>query len=371
MTHESPSGRKVRYAVVGLGNIAQAAVLPAFEHARESSELVGLVSSDKVKLDELGKRYGVSLLGTYEDLESIIADGEVNAVYVAVPNTLHRPFTERAAKAGAHVLCEKPMALTSVECESMICVTKMCGVKLMIAYRLHFEPANLRVIGRIAAGDIGEPRIFSSVFAQQVREGDVRTDATLGGGALYDMGVYSINAARYLFRDEPVEVVAETVSTGDRFQGVDEMTSAILRFPGGRLAQLVVSEGASEVSEYRIVGTKGDIRLDPAFAYSGDLCEHFTSEERTKEKTFSVHDQFAPELVYFSNCILQDREPEPSGEEGLADVRILEAIARSAETGRAVKLAPFERKARPTPALEMTKPPVRQVDLVHAPSPTR
>jgi predicted dehydrogenase len=366
------AGRKVRYGVVGLGNLAQVAVLPAFEHAKESSELAALVSSDKAKLETLGERYGVSLLAGYDDLEAVIAEGKIDAVYVVVPNTLHRAFTERAAKAGAHVLCEKPMAVTVTDCEAMIAATKACGVKLMIAYRLHFDPANLRVIERIAKGDIGEPRIVSSVFAQQVRQGDVRTKRGMGGGALYDMGVYCINAARFLFREEPSEVAAQRVSSTDsRFKDVDEMTSAILRFPGGQLAQLTASQGASDVSELRIVGTKGSIRLDPAYGYDEELCEHFSEGGRTVEQTFTVHDQFAPELVYFSRCILEGREPEPSGEEGLADVRVLQAILKSAQTGRTVQLPPFHRSVRPSSDLAMRMPPVGQVATVQAPSPAR
>jgi predicted dehydrogenase len=368
----SSSRQKVRYAVVGLGNIAQVAVLPAFEHARENSELVALVSSDAKKLDTLGKRYGVSLLGSYDDLEAMIEEGEVDAAYVAVPNTLHREMTERIARAGAHVLCEKPMAMTVEECEWMIAATRVAGVKLMIAYRLHFDPANLRVIERIAAGEIGEPRLFSSVFTQQVREGDIRTKPELGGGAIYDMGIYCINAARYVFRDEPIEVYAQRVEgTDGRSNGVDEMTCAVLRFSDGRIAQLTASQGASPISEYRVVGTKGDIRLDPAFGYTEDSREHLTVAGKTKEKKFALHDQFAAELIHFSHCIMNELEPEPSGEEGLADVRILQALKASAEMGAAVRLPPFQRTRRPTSDLAMSKPAPKHVKPIHAPSPSR
>jgi predicted dehydrogenase len=362
---------RIRYAVIGLGNIAQVAVLPAFQHARENSELVALISSDAEKLEKLGAHYGVSLLGNYDEMEDILRRGEIDAVYVATPNSKHREIVERAARAKVHVLCEKPMALTEDACHHMIGAAADNQVKLMIAYRLHFEEANTSAIDLIARGAIGEPRIFSSVFAQQVRDEDVRTRNDLGGGALYDMGIYCLNAARYLFQAEPVEVFAfQARDTGERFRGIDEMSAGLLRFPGDRLAQFTVSEGASSVSEFRLVGTKGNIELDPAFHYSAALTQTLTIGDKCSEKSFGPSDQFAPELVYFSRCILQDQEPEPSGEEGLADVRILEALALSAERGTPVELSPFARSQRPDHGLAMKKPPVKKPKTVNAPSPS-
>jgi predicted dehydrogenase len=364
--------RPIRYAVVGLGNIAQVAVLPAFAHAKENSKLVALVSSDAVKLDALAKKYSVEHTGPYDRLEAVLRASEADAVYVVVPNSMHRTMTERAAGVGVHVLCEKPMATSVEDCEAMIAATKAAGVRLMIAYRLHFEEANLTAIDRVRKGEIGEPRIFTSVFAQQVREGDIRTRSATGGGASFDMGIYCINAARYLFRDEPLEVFAHQVrGTDARFQGVDETATAILGFAGGRVAQLTASQAAADVSEYRLVGTKGDIRLDPAYGYAAPLREFVTVDASTDETKYGKRDQFAPELVYFSDCILGDTEPEPSGEEGLCDVRILEAIETSARTGQRVRLAPFTRDDRPNLRLEMKRPAVGRIEPVHAPSPNK
>ncbi len=358
--------RKIRYAVIGLGNIAQVAVLPAFAHAKENSELVALISSDPEKLDALASEYDIRHTGSYDDIERILSESAAEAAYVALPNSQHRPMTERLVRLGIHVLCEKPMAPTVDDCEAMIAAAASAGVKLMIAYRLHFEEANLTAIERIDRGDIGEPRIFSSVFTQEVREGDIRTQSALGGGALGDMGIYCINAARYLFRGEPLEVMAAQVRGHDaRFQGADETTSAILTFSGGRVAQLVASQAAADVAEYRMVGTRGDIRLDPAYEYSTALKAFVTVDQATSEKTYAKRDQFAPELVHFSNAILEGTEPEPSGEEGLCDVRILEAIATSARTGQRVRLPPFLRSDRPTLQLESKKPAVGRVSTVH------
>ncbi len=363
---------KVRYAVVGLGNIAQRAVLPAFAHAKANSELAALVSSDPEKREKLSKRYGVQLTGSYEDLERLILRGDIHAVYVAVPNSLHRDVAERAMRAGAHVLCEKPIATTEDDCRSMMGIARERGVKLMVAYRLHFEGANLSAIERVRAGEIGKPHLFSSVLCQTVEPGDVRTRDDLGGGALFDLGIYCINAARNLFQDEPVEVFGQRIASPDRrFREVDETTMAILRFPADRLAQFMVSQGSASVSEFRVVGTKGDIRLDPAFEYSGELREHVTLDGQTQEKTYGRRDQFGPEIVYFSRCILEGLDPEPSAEEGLADVRIIQAIMRSCQTGAVVRLPFFVRTRRPSASQQMSMPAVRKVEPIHAPPPTR
>jgi predicted dehydrogenase len=362
----------VRYAVIGLGNIAQVAVLPAFEHARENSELCALISSDPAKLRELGKRYRVERTGSYDDIEKVLGGGAVDAAYVAVPNSHHRHMTERLAKMGLHVLCEKPMAMTIDDCQAMIGAAKDSGVKLMIGYRLHFEKANLEAIERIRNGEIGEPLLFSSVFAHQVRAGDIRTSDELGGGALFDLCVYCVNAARYLFRDEPEEVASfQLIGTDPRCPAVDATTTAIVRFPHHRVAQFVVSQGAADIAEYRVVGTKGHIRLDPAFEYAGELKSYLTRDGKTQEKTYPKSDQFAPELVYFSRCILENRTPEPSGEEGLADIRVLHAIIEAHRTRKAVHLPPFAKSTRPSSKQAMEKPPVPKIETVNAPSPSK
>lgn len=370
MSNSNP--RKIRYGVLGLGNIAQVAVLPAFEHARENSELVALISSDEQKLKALAERYQVQLTGSYDDLDRLLASGSIDALYVATPNTEHRRAVERAAHFHVHVLCEKPLAATVADCRSMLQTARDSKIKLMTAYRLHFEQANLRAVERLRRGEIGEPRIFSSLFSQQVREGDIRTRADLGGGALFDMGIYCVNAARYLFQDEPLEVVAFRIEgEPPRFEGTDEMTSVILRFPGNRIAQFTASQGAADVSEFRVVGTTGDLQLESAYGYHQKSEELLTVEGKTKTTTTAKHDQFAPELLHFSKCILEDLEPEPSGEEGLADVQIMESIVQSAALGRRVTLTPIQRDQRPNAALEIRKPPVGKVEPVKAPSPSK
>ena len=357
--------RRVRYAVVGLGHISQAAVLPAFRNARRNSRLTALVSSDAEKLLTLGRRYRVRGLYSYEEYGDCLASGEVDAVYIALPNALHREHAERAARAGVHVLCEKPLAVTRAECQAMIDAARAGGVKLMTAYRLHFEAANLRAAEIVRSGRLGEPRLFESTFCMQVRPGNVRLEDELGGGPLYDIGIYCINAARSLFAAEPLEVVAATARGRDpRVAEVPEAASAVLRFPEERLASFSCSFGAADVGALEVVGTKGRLRLDPAYEYAQGLALEVRVAGRTRRRRFPKRDQFAPELLHFSDCVLSDRDPEPSGLEGLIDVATIEAILASARSGRAVALDLPERHRRPEPRQQIRRPPVRKPRLV-------
>jgi predicted dehydrogenase len=363
--------RKIRYALVGAGNLAQVAVLPAFGHASANSELVAVVSPDERKRQELGQRYGLHHVGPYEEFERLADESGAEAVYVAVPSQLHAEWTKRAAKKGLHVLCEKPMAPTVADCEAMIGAARTADVKLMIAYRLHFEEANLGAIEVVRSGRIGNPRLFAASLTQQVRAGDVRTRADEGGGALLDLGLYCVNAARYVFVDEPIEVFAWSNAGDDpRAQGVDETTVALLRFHGGRIAQLAVSQAAAGTTQFRIVGSEGDLIVEPAFDSVGPRKHFLTVNDRTTETTFPARDQFAPELLYFSQCILDGAEPEPSGEEGLADVRVLVALQESARTGRPVALPAFARARRPDPSQAIARPSEEAPPPVDAAPPT-
>jgi predicted dehydrogenase len=357
--------RQIRYAVVGLGHIAQVAVLPAFGNARRNSKLSALVSGDPLKREQLGKKYEVESAWSYEQYDACLKT--VDAVYIALPNSMHCEYAVRAARAGVHVLVEKPMAVTEEECERMTRAAREAGVKLMVAYRLHFERANLEA-GEIArSGRIGEPRLFTSTFCTPVVPGNIRVRRDLGGGVLYDIGIYCINAARALFRDEPIEVRA--VSAGSLDQ-VEESVSATLRFPNERLATFTASFGAAKVSEYRLAGTKGDVALEPAYDYARPLKHRLTLEGEMRERRFAKRDQFAPELLYFSDCVLQNGTPEPGGDEGLADVRVIRALYRSAASGQPVELAPFSKRERPSLEQEIRRPPVEKPEVIHAAAPS-
>ena len=353
----------VRYAVVGLGHISQVAMLPAFAHARRNSRLTALVSDDPAKLKQLAARYRVEHTFTYEEYDACLE--QVDAVYIALPNSMHAEYTIRAARAGVHVLCEKPMAVTVEDCRRMIAACRRHRVRLMIAYRLHFEEINLRVVDLVRRGRIGEPKFFNSSFSMTVRPGDIRTKRDMGGGSLYDIGVYCINAARYLFRAEPRQVTAISVNDGGaKLAEIDESTGALLRFEGERVAAFVTSFNATDVASYRIVGSKGHIHVEPAYEYAEGLEYELTIEGKTTRNRIGKRDQFAPQLLYFSDCILNNREPEPSGEEGMQDVRIVQALYKSAKTGKAVLIPPFTKAKRPTGRQRITRPGVRKPALV-------
>jgi predicted dehydrogenase len=357
----------IRYAVVGLGHIAQNAVLPAFAHARRNSRLAALISDDARKLKTLAKQYKVGAISSYDRYEETLRN--VDAVYIALPNSMHAEYTIRAANAGVHVLCEKPMAVSVDECEQMIDACREAGVKLMIAYRLHFEEINLEAIELVRRGKLGDPKFFTSSFAMRVKPDNIRTRRELGGGTLYDIGVYCINAARHLFRAEPKEVAAISVnSVPNRLPEIDESTGALLRFEGERVASFVTSFNASDVARYEIVGTKGRLDVEPAYEYAEGLAYKLTVNGKSRNKRIGRRDQFAPELLYFSDCIQKDRNPEPNGTEGLQDVRIVQASYESADTGKAVQLPPYEPSKRPDKRQKIVRPPVKEPELIHADS---
>jgi len=373
-TTQRPPGRKIRYAVVGLGYISQAAILPAFAHARENSELTALVSGDPRKLSTLGKKYKVDKLYGYDQFGECLMRGGIDAVYIGLPNHMHRAYSEAAARAGVHVLCEKPMAVHPEDCEAMIDAARESNVKLMIAYRLHFERGNLSAIAALRNGEIGEPRIFRSAFTQQVPAGNIRLTIEDGGGPLYDLGVYCVNAARYLFRAEPDEVFCYNAAGKDRrFDGVAEMSSAVMRFPNDRLAVFTCSFGATDRDNYEVIGTKGVLKMDPGYAMSSDIKCEVTVGGKTRKATYKRRDQFGPELVYFSDCILDNKQPEPGGGEGLTDVRIIAALQQSAANGRPISISPTDERItkRPTLVQEIQKPAVEEPTLVRAAAPSR
>jgi predicted dehydrogenase len=369
-TRPGNGNRKIRYAVVGLGWFAQAAALPAFANT-ENSEVVAVVSDDPTKRTEIGKKYQIADTYTYDRYDELLASGKIDAVYIAVPNHLHCDYTVRAANAGIHVLCEKPMAVTVDECWAMIKAAQDNNIKLAIAYRLHLESANMQTVEVIRSGQIGEPRIFNSIFAQQTAAGNSRLKADTGSGTLEDLGIYCINAARYLFQAEPIAAFATSANNGEeRFQEVAEMTSAILRFPGDRLASFSCSFGTAKISVYQVVGNKGDLEVKPAYTNAGEIKQTISIEGDKQERTFAAHDQLAALFTYFSDCIVDDRQPQPSGIEGLIDVMIIRALQDSIATGGFITLDLPTPDSRPNAAQIIERPPLKQKqDLVNATDP--
>jgi predicted dehydrogenase len=370
--------KKIRYGVVGLGSIAQSAVLPAFKNASMNSVLTTLISEDKQKLKVLAKKYKVENTYLFQEMEECFQKQEIDALYIATPNDHHREIVELAAKYKINIICEKPMAVTHSDCLYMDQAAKKNNIKMMVAYRLHFEDANLEAIKMCRQGTLGELKFFNSSFSYQVKDRkNIRLNPTsVGGGALYDIGIYCINAARYLFKSEPIEVVAFSATSDDpRFINTEETTSAILRFPDDKLAAFTVSFGAFDSSDYEIIGDKGRIRLENAYEYAApmELRTFLKSKDGLKKATrkFKKRDQFSAEILYFSDCIQKNKNPEPSTIEGMADIKIIEAILSSIHLKTPVLLEQVVKTKHPNQKQKFTRPGVRKRKIFHATSPSK
>ncbi|NIJ23029.1 Gfo/Idh/MocA family protein [Sphingomonas japonica] len=337
-----PQDRKLGYAVVGLGYYATQQIMPKLAECR-NSKLVALVSGTPEKLERYGREYGIPATHrySYANYDRMRDNPDIDIVYVVLPNSMHAEYTIRAAQAGKHVLCEKPMAVSVAECEAMIAASKRAGRKLMIGYRSRFEPHNKLAIKLARGAEFGPTRIITAEHGFDAQPNQWRLDKAMsGGGSLMDIGIYSLNAARYLTGEEPVAVsaVEATDRSDPRFASVEDRIDFILRFPSGVLASCV-SSYSSNHNGYRVTGTKGWIELEPATPYGGQQMR-----VRRDGKTSDItpppqdYDQFVGQLDHLSQCIIDDRQPIVPGEEGLADLRVIEAIYRSARERRQVTL---------------------------------
>lgn len=349
--------KKVRYAVVGTGWISQIAFMPSIAQTG-NSEITAIVSGNHGNAQKLADFHGIKHIYSYDQYDEMLKSGIVDAVYIALPNSMHADYTIRAAKAGVHALVEKPLAVNAAECEAMIAAAEKAGVWIMTAYRLHTEPATIAAIDMVRRGEIGEPRLFSSVFAFPVAAGNHRLKAEHWGGPLQDIGVYCVNAARHLFGDEPVEVSAAISrdSADARFNEVEETVSASMVFPKGRMAHFTASFGADDLDQYRVVGTKGQIEMFHAYRLDCPMTLRITKGGKVTEMAYPQYDHFSGQAAYFSDCILNGVRPEADGGDGLADVVIMRAIEESAKTGRAQKISLPPRTSHPSAETERKFP---------------
>lgn len=341
-----PPNERVGFAVVALGRLSVEQILPAFGQAKKS-KLAALVSGSPDKLTMLGRQYGVrpeALLG-YDKLEGLREMEDVKVVYVVLPNSMHKEYVLRAAAIGKHVLCEKPMATNSEDARAMIEACSTAGVKLMIAYRCRYQPHHLEVIRRAQSGDLGPIKLIDSINGQN--QGDPEQwrlrKAMAGGGSLPDVGIYCLNAARAVTGEEPVEIEARINSpAGDpRFREVEESVAWILRFPSGAMANLSSSYGIHRASRLAIHLDGGNLLLDNAYPYKGQrLTVRHAIEGRETETLVEVpaKDHFALELDHMAECVLTGRQPNTPGEEGLRDMKLMEAIYRSADQRTVVRM---------------------------------
>ncbi|GJD63995.1 Gfo/Idh/MocA family protein [Methylobacterium frigidaeris] len=337
----------VRYAFVGLGDITQEAMLPGVRHTG-NSQIAALVSGNPEKARRVGELYGVADIYGYEQFGELLASGTIDAIYLATPNWRHAEFIIPALKAGIHVLVEKPLEISAEKCREILAVQSGSSAKLMVAYRLHFEPATLATIDLIRSGALGDLFTFTSSFTQMVSPANHRAKSGVEAGPIFDMGPYTINAARSVFGDEPTEVVS---AVGVRhpeagFGDFDDTVAVTLRFPGNRLAQFVLSYYGNVLDTYAVVGTKGSVEVNPAYMYGKPLARTVTIGDEKFRDSLRNTDHFGGELKYFSDCILNDTAPEPDAEEGYADLRVIEGILKALEIGGSAPLEPFTRSKR-------------------------
>lgn len=339
---------KVRYAVVGAGWISQEAFLPAI-HETPNSEVTAIVSGSRDAAEKLAEFHGVPQVFGYEDYDRMLAEDVCDAVYIALPNSMHADYAIRAAKAGKHALVEKPLAVSVEECEAMIRAAEESGTLLMTAYRLHSEPGTVKVLDLIRAGEIGEPKLFASTFSFQSAADNHRLLAEHWGGPLQDIGVYCLNAARHCLGGEPQEVTAMKVhGNGDpRFAEVEGSMAVTMRFPKDRLAQFIISFESDDTDTYRVIGTEGEITVEQAYDFHFNPRIWLTKGRDRREIEVPDTDHFAGQTAYFSDCIRAGKRPEPDGEEGLADVRALLAIEAAAKSGQAQKVDTPQRDNHP------------------------
>jgi predicted dehydrogenase len=336
-----PPGRKLGWAIVGLGRLSIGQILPAFAKC-EKSRVVAFVSGSPDKARALAQRYGVAEknIHGYDAMDRIRDNADIDVVYIVLPNGMHAEYTIRALKAGKHVLCEKPMANTPDECEQMIAAAKGANRKLMVAYRVRYEPYNRALIQAVRDQEMGPLKVVLADAGFSIGDPNQwRLNRKLaGGGSMMDIGIYAVNASRFLTAEEPVEVNAmeQTDRRDPRFKEVEDTITFQLRFPSGVLANCTSSYGAP-FNRYRVVGPKGWVELEPGSGYSG-LRMRASLDRKLEERFHPVVDHFAAEMDHLSGCVMDGTEPLTPGEDGLRDLRVMMGIYEAARSGRTVKL---------------------------------
>lgn len=339
-----PDSERLGWAVVGLGDFATNEAIPAFEDSR-MAKLTGFVSGNPGKLQDYGRRHGVKSLFSYTDFDRIRQDPGIDVVYIILPNALHADFAVRALEAGKHVFCEKPMAVTPADCERMIAAAKRAGKQLGIAYRAHFEPHNEEALRRLRAGELGTLRYITSdhgrILDPSKPADQWRAQKSLaGGGSLYDIGIYSLNGACMFAGADPVEVTGwiDTPKNDPRFEEIEDVVSFRLRFPSGLIAACSSAYSIAGVKRIQLFGSKATARLDPATDYYRNRLMIETDQKTDEPSVEQASEQFAGEIDGFCEAIRANRPHRTPGEMGLRDVRIMQAIYRSAGENKPVRV---------------------------------
>jgi predicted dehydrogenase len=335
-----PISKRIGYAVVGLGSIAETSVLPAFRNSKKS-KLVALVSHDKSRAQQLGAKFGVKHCYAYENYDQCLSQPNVDAVFIASVNGAHAEQTIRAAAAGKHVLCEKPMATSVVDCRRMVDACRANRVRLMIAYRKYFEPGSVALKKLVTSGKLGRLRHIFSSYTEIVDPGKAKTwqlnHKLAGGGSLMDIGIYCVNSMRWVAGSTPIDATAyRWTDDPKRFSEVEDSIAFRLTHPNGLVCQGTSSYSSMAASFVQVHGDQGWAALNPAFAFEEERRLFGKIRGRWFEQKFKVIDEFALELNAFTDSIHRGCDPEPDGMEGLRDMATMEAIYQSASENRTI-----------------------------------
>ena len=341
-TVAAPPGKKLGFALVGLGSLSGNQIAPALFEKTKLCKLTGLVSGHPDKAKEWAKKYGLpeKNIYDYKNFDEIKNNPDIDVVYVVLPNSMHAEYTIRAAKAGKHVLCEKPMAISVKECDQMIAACKAAGRKLAIGYRLHFEPNNLEMVRLARDKTFGAVKLIETSAGFHIDDPKQwRLDKALsGGGSLMDIGIYALQAARYISGEEPVSVSAQwSITDPVKFKpGVEESVLFSLKFPSGVVANCS-SSYATGLNRFRANAERGWFEVQPALNYVG-IKGRMSDRGAPKDFDIASNDHFAAEMDDFADCILNDKPTRVPGEEGRRDQRIMAAIYESAASGKTIVL---------------------------------
>jgi predicted dehydrogenase len=347
LANPQPVDKRLGIAIVGIGHLTLEQILPGFAEAK-SVRPVALVSGSREKARTVAAQYGVpeKSLYDYKDFDRIRDNPEIDVVYIVLPNAMHEEFTVRAAQAGKHVLCEKPMATSVAEAERMIAACKQAGRKLMIAYRMQYTEAHRAVISIARNKTYGEVRAIEAINGQNdAAPGQWRQiKALAGGGSLPDVGIYCFNAFRYITGEEPIEITARlTQPKGDpRFQEIEDIVNFTLLFPSGVLGIGTSAYSLHDSRLLRVMATDAWFGLDPAFSYDNltmQIGRRVEGANSLEQRRFAPRNQFAVEMDHFAEAIRTNREPHTPGEEGLQDQKIVAAIYQAAASGGIVRMS--------------------------------
>jgi predicted dehydrogenase len=307
----------------------------------QRAKLVGLISGTPAKLKTWQAKYGIAEKNcyNYETLDQIKNNPDIDAVYVITPNGLHKDFSVRVAKAGKHVICEKPMANDAKEAQQMVDACKAAKVKLLIGYRMHFEPITLDIVHKRKAGDFGKVLFFQGLSGFIIGDPTQwRLNKKLaGGGAMMDIGIYSINGSRYMIGEDPIWVTAQEVKTNpEKFkEGVDETITFQLGFPGGAVASCLSTYSLNNLDRFFLDGDKGYAEMGPSTGYGP-----IKGRTNKGEVTYPHVTHQTVQMDEMSDIILKGKQPEipVDGEEGLKDMKIVDAIFQAVKTGGKVAI---------------------------------